>query len=152
VKTEKEIMAKAKKKTNGRAKAQPQFERFAMPFELNGARDQATHFVSRVQDGLRDAGEAFREAGEVFGSEGRKVALKLVSNAQDNVEWSFDALRDTIQAPTFAHAVKIQQNAVTELFRRSIRQIREVSEIVGESGTKTLKPISKLVASVRKAA
>ena len=142
-------MSKAKKKANGRTKAQPKVE---TAFELNNVRNQATHFVSRVQDGLRDAGDAFREAGEAFGDEGRKVALKMVDNAQDNVVWSFEALRDTLQAPTFADAVKIQQQAVTELFRRSMRQIREVSEIVGESGQKTMKPITKLVASVRRAA
>jgi len=38
---------------------------------------------------------------------------------------------------------------MTELFRRSMRQFREVSEIVGESSTKTIKPISKLVTSLR---
>ncbi len=142
-------MTKAKKKANGRSKAQPKVE---TAFDVKNVRNQATHFVSRMQDGLRDAGEAFREAGEAFGGEGRKVALKIVDNAQDNVVWSFEALRDTLQAETFADAVKIQQQAVTELFRRSMRQIREVSEIVGESGQKTMKPITKLVASVRRAA
>ncbi|MFM9862184.1 MAG: phasin family protein [Micropepsaceae bacterium] len=142
-------MAKAKKKATGRTKAQPKFETFA---DVSGMRNQATHFVSRVQDGLRDAGEAFREAGETFGDEGRKVALKLVDNAQSNVVWSFEALRDTLQAETFADAVKIQSQTVTELFRRSIRQIREVSEIVGSSGQKTMQPITKFVSSVRRAA
>jgi len=149
-------MTKAKKKANGRKKAQPKFE---MPFELDdarkqflGARKQATHFVARMQDGLRDAGDALREAGETFSHEGRKVALKLVDNTQDNVVRSFEALRDTLQAETFADAVKIQQHAVTELVRRSIRQIREVGEIVGTTGQKTMKPITKFVASVRRAA
>ena len=44
----------SKKKANGRSKAQPKFETFA---DMNGMRNQATHFVARVQDGLRDAGE-----------------------------------------------------------------------------------------------
>lgn len=140
-------MAKAKK-TNGRAKAQ----KAEVNYDLDGVRNQATHFVARVQDGLRDAGDAFREAGETFGGEGRKVALKIVANAQDNVVHSFEALRDTLQAETFAEAVRIQQHALTELVRRSIRQFREVSEIVGESSTKSLKPISKFVATVRRAA
>ncbi len=140
-------MAKAKK-TNGRAKAQ----KAEVNFDLDGVRNQATHFVARVQDGLRDAGDAFREAGETFGGEGRKVALKIVANAQDNVVHSFEALRDTLQAETFAEAVRIQQHALTELVRRSIRQFREVSEIVGESSTKSLKPISKFVATVRRGA
>ena len=46
-------MAKAKK-TNGRAKTQKADNNF----DLNGVRSQATHFVARMQDGLRDAGEA----------------------------------------------------------------------------------------------
>ena len=142
-------MAKKSKKANGRTKAQPSFETFA---DVNGVRNQATHFVARVQDGLRDAGEAFREAGASFGHQGRKVALRLVDNAQDNIVWSFEALRETLEAETFADAVKIQQHAVTELFRRSIRQIREVSEIVGEGSTKSIKPITKFVSSVRRAA
>ena len=140
-------MAKAKK-TNGRAKTQ----KAEVNFDMDGVRSQATHFVARVQDGLRDAGDAFREAGETFGGEGRKVALKIVANAQDNVVHSFEALRDTLQAETFAEAVRIQQHALTELVRRSIRQFREVSEIVGESSTKSMKPITKFVSSVRRAA
>ena len=140
-------MAKAKK-TNGRAKTQ----KAEVNFDMDGVRSQATHFVARVQDGLRDAGDAFREAGETFGGEGRKVALKIVANAQDNVVHSFEALRDTLQAETFAEAVRIQQHALTELVRRSIRQFREVSEIVGESSQKSMKPITKFVSSVRRAA
>jgi hypothetical protein len=38
---------------------------------------------------------------------------------------------------------------MTELFRRSVRQFREVSEIVGDSSTKTIRPISRFVTSLR---
>lgn len=141
-------MAKAKK-TNGKGKAQPKVE---VKFDTNGARKQVTHALARVQDGFREAGEAFREAGEAMGGESRKVALTIVNHAQDNVVYSFEALRDTLQAETFAEAVKIQQAAVTEMFRRSLRQMREVGEIVGTSGSKSLKPITKLVTSLRSAA
>lgn len=141
-------MAKAKK-SNGRAKAQAKPETF---FETNQARKQVTHLVSRVQDGFREAGDAFREAGETMGGESRKVALKLVNHAQDNVLKSFEALRDTIQAESFGEAVRIQQSAIADFWRRSMQQMREVSEIVGDSGNKTLKPITKLVSSLRDAA
>ena len=132
------------RKTNGRgkAKAEPKLE-------ANTLRAPVGKIVSRVQDGLREASDAFREAGETMGGEGRKVALTLVNHAQDNVVWSFEALRDTIQAGSFAEAVKVQQHAMTELFRRSVRQFREVSEIVGDSSTKTILPISKFVTSLR---
>jgi hypothetical protein len=142
-------MAKAKK-TNGRAKAH--HAKAEAKFDTNGARKQVTHALARVQEGFREAGEAFREAGEAMGGEGRKVALTIVNHAQDNVVYSFEALRDTLQAETLAEAVKIQQAAMTEMFRRSLRQMREVSEIVGASSTKSLKPITKFVTSLRNAA
>jgi hypothetical protein len=138
------------KKTNGRAKAHAKTAE--VKFDATGARKQVTHALARVQDGLREAGEAIREAGEAMGGESRKVALTLVNHAQDNVVYSFEALRDTLQAETFAEAVKIQQQAMTEIFRRSLRQMREVGEIVTHSGTKTLKPITKFVTSLRDAA
>lgn len=138
-------MAKAKK-ANGKGKAhhpksEPKFE--------TQTRAQAAHVLARVQDGFREAGEAFREAGETMGGESRKVALTMVNYAQDNVARSFEALRDTIQAETFAEAVKIQQHAMTDFFRRSVRQMREVTEIVGASGTKSMKPITKFVTTLR---
>lgn len=142
-------MAKAKK-ANGRAKAHTKAAE--VKFDTNGVRKQATHVIARVQEGFREAGEAFREAGETMGGETRKVALTLVNHAQDNVVYSFEALRDTLQAETFAEAVRIQQHALTEMFRRSVRQMREVGEIVTHSGTKSLKPITKLVSALRDAA
>ena len=135
-------MAKAKK-SRGHAKAETKTNGAANP------RVQVNHLVSRVQEGFREAGDAFREASETMGDEGRRVALTIVSHAQDNVLKSFETLRDTIQAETFAEAVQIQQHAMTDMFRRSLRQFREVSEIVGESGNKSLKPITKLVSTLR---
>jgi len=131
-----------KKASRSKAKAE-------MKHEAHNARTPVTQIVSRVQEGFREAGDALREAGETMGGEGRKVALTLVNHAQDNVVWSCDTLRETIQAPTLAEAVKVQQHAMSELFRRSVRQFREVSEIVGDSSTKAIRPISKFVTSLR---
>jgi hypothetical protein len=136
-------MTKTRKTTaRSRAKAEPKVE-------ATGFRAPVTQMVTRMQEGFREAGDAFREAGETMTDESRKVALTLVNHAQDNVVWSFDALRETIQAGSFAEAVKVQQQAMTELFRRSVRQLREVSEIVGDSSTKTIRPISRFVTSLR---
>ncbi len=132
------------RKTTGRSKAKAEAK-----VETTGFRAPVNQMVTRMQDGFREAGDALREAGETMTDESRKVALTLVNHAQDNVVWSFDALRDTIQAGSFAEAVKVQQQAMTELFRRSVRQFREVSEIVGDSSTKTIRPISRFVTSLR---
>jgi hypothetical protein len=134
------------RKTTGRSKAKAEPK-----VETTGFRAPVNQMVNRMQEGFREAGDALREAGETMTDESRKVALTLVNHAQDNVVWSFDALRETIQAGSFAEAVKVQQQAMTELFRRSVRQFREVSEIVGDSSTKTIRPISRLVTSLRDA-
>jgi len=132
------------RKTTGRSKAKAEAK-----VETTGFRAPVNQMVNRMQEGFREAGDALREAGETMTDESRKVALTLVNHAQDNVVWSFDALRETIQADSFAEAVKVQQQAMTELFRRSVRQFREVSEIVGDSSTKTIRPISRFVTSLR---
>jgi|GEM_PF-2098537 len=134
------------RKTTGRSKAKAEAK-----VETTGFRVPVNQMVNRMQEGFREAGDALREAGEAMSDESRKVALTLVNHAQDNVVWSFDALRETIQAGSFAEAVKVQQQAMTELFRRSVRQFREVSEIVGDSSTKTIRPISRFVTSLRDA-
>lgn len=139
-------MTKAKK-TRSRAKAHKAETKTYT--NGSGTRAQATQFVSRVQDGFREAGDALREATETMGDESRKVALTIVAHAQDNVLKSFETLRETLEAGSFAEAVKIQQRAMSDMWRRNLRQIREVSEIVGESGNKSLKPITKLVTSLR---
>ena len=135
------------RKTTGRSKAKT--EKTEAKVETNGFRAPVNQMVTRMQEGFREAGDALREAGEAMTDESRKVALTLVNHAQDNVVWSFDALRETIQVGSFAEAVKVQQQAMTELFRRSVRQFREVSEIVGDSSTKTIRPISRFVTSLR---
>jgi hypothetical protein len=132
------------RKTTARSRAKTEAK-----VEATGFRAPVTQMVTRMQEGFREAGDALREAGETMTDESRKVALTLVNHAQDNVVWSFDALRETIQAGSFAEAVKVQQQAMTELFRRSVRQLREVSEIVGDSSTKTIRPISRFVTSLR---
>jgi hypothetical protein len=132
------------RKTTSRSKAKAEAK-----VETTGFRAPVNQMVTRMQEGFREAGDALREAGETMTDESRKVALTLVNHAQDNVVWSFDALRETIQAGSFAEAVKVQQQAMTELFRRSVRQFREVSEIVGDSSTKTIRPISRFVTSLR---
>jgi hypothetical protein len=132
------------RKTTGRSKAKAEAK-----VETTGFRAPVNQMVNRMQEGFREAGDALREAGETMTDESRKVALTLVNHAQDNVVWSFDALRETIQADSFAEAVKVQQQAMTELFRRSVRQFREVSEIVGDSSTRTIRPISRFVTSLR---
>ena len=135
------------RKTTGRSKAKT--EKTEAKVETNGFRAPVNQMGTRMQEGFREAGDALREAGEAMTDESRKVALTRVNHAQDNVVWSFDALRETIQAGSFAEAVKVQQQAMTELFRRSVRQFREVSEIVGDSSTKTIRPISRFVTSLR---
>lgn len=106
---------------------------------------------ARVQDSFRDAGEALREAGGLAGDQSRKIALKVISNAEENMTQGFETLRAVLEAENFQDALKIQQEALRETFERNLKQIREVTEMLTMGGQSAFKPLGKFVASFRDA-
>jgi hypothetical protein len=126
---------KAKAKVNGTAKT-------------TTAAD-TTKIFSRVQDSFRDAGEALREAGGLAGDQSRKIALKVIANAEENMTQGFETLRAVFEADNFGEALKIQQEALRETFERNLKQIREVTEMLTAGSQTALKPFGKLVATFR---
>ena len=106
---------------------------------------------SRVQDSFRDAGEAFRQAGGLAGDQSRKIALKVIANAEENLTQGFETLRAVLEADNFGEALKIQQEALRDTFERNLKQIREVTEMLTAGGQTAFKPISHFVGSFRDA-
>ena len=58
--------------------------------KTNGAAKTATTIAdtklfSRVQHSFRDAGDALREVGGLAGNQSRKIALKVIANAEENM-------------------------------------------------------------------
>lgn len=104
---------------------------------------------ARVQDSFRDAGEAFRQAGGLAGDQSRKIALKVIANAEENLSHSFEMLRAVLEADNFGEALKIQQEALRDTFERNLKQIREVTEMLTSGGQSAFKPLGKLVANFR---
>ena len=104
---------------------------------------------SRVQHSLRDAGTALRQVGGLAGDQSRKIALKVIANAEENMTQGFETLRAVLEADNFQAAMKIQQEALRETFERNLKQIREVTEMLTSSGQTAFKPLGKLVASFR---
>ena len=79
----------------------------------------------------------------------RKIALKVIANAEENMTQGFETLRAVLEADDFQSALKIQQAALRETFERNLKQIREVTEMLTSSGQTAFKPLGKLVASFR---
>lgn len=104
---------------------------------------------ARVQDSFRDAGEALREAGGLAGDQSRKIAMKVIANAEENMTQGFDTLRAVLEADNFAEALRIQQEALRETFERNLKQIREVTEMLTMGGQTAFKPLGKFVANFR---
>jgi len=104
---------------------------------------------SRVQHSLRDARTALRQAGGLAGDQSRKIALKVIANAEENMTQGFETLRAVLEADNFGEALKIQQEAMRETFERNLKQIREVTELLTEGGQTALKPLGKFVANLR---
>ena len=83
------------------------------------------------------------------GDQSRKIALKVIANAEENMTQGFETLRAVLEADNFQSAMKIQQEALRETFERNLKQIREVTEMLTSSGQTAFKPLGKLVASFR---
>jgi len=122
--------------------------------KTNGAAKTATTIAdtklfSRVQHSFRDAGDALREVGGLAGNQSRKIALKVIANAEENMTQGFETLRAVLEADNFGEALKIQQGALRETFERNLKQIREVTEMLTQGGQTALKPFGKFVANLR---
>ena len=102
--TKKTRRTKTKAKVNGATKTGPATAANAKIF-------------ARVQDSFRDAGEALRQAGGLAGDQSRKIALKVIANAEENMTQGFDTLRAVFEADNFAEALKIQQEALRVIVR-----------------------------------
>jgi hypothetical protein len=132
--------ARSKKaKVNGTAKA------------TAGAAETNAKMFARVSDSFRDAGEALREAGGLAGDQSRKIALKVIANAEENMTQGFETLRAVLEADNFQDALKIQQEALRETFERNLKQIREVTEMLTSGSQTAFKPITTFVGSFRDA-
>jgi hypothetical protein len=133
-----------------RAKAKTKATK-AMKIEntAKAATDANAKIFARVQDSFRDAGEALREAGGLAGDQSRKIALKVIANAEENLTQGFDTLRAVLEADNFAEAMRIQQEALRETFERNLKQIREVTEMLTAGSQTALKPLGKFVANFR---
>lgn len=127
----------AKAKVNGTAKT------------TTTATETNAKIFARVQDTFRETGEAFREVGGLAGDHSRKIAMKVISNAEENMTQGFETLRAVLEADNFQEALKIQQEALRETFERNLKQIREVTEMLTAGGQTAFKPLGKLVASFR---
>ena len=137
-------MTTAKKARSKKAKVNGTAKTTAAP-EVNAK------IFARVQDSFRDAGEALREAGGLAGDQSRKIALKVIANAEENMTQGFETLRAVFEAENFGEALKIQQEALRETFERNLKQIREVTEMLTAGGQTAFKPISHFVGSFRDA-
>ena len=113
------------------------------------AADTNAKMFSRVQYSFRDAGAALRQVGGLAGNQSRKIALKVIANAEENMTQGFETLRAVLEADNFGDALKIQQEALRETFERNLKQIREVTEMLTEGGQTALKPLGKFVANLR---
>ena len=85
------------------------------------------------------------------GDHSRKIALKVISNAEENMTQGFETLRAVLEADNFQDALKIQQEALRETFERNLKQIREVTEMLTAGSQTAFKPISSFVGSFRDA-
>ncbi len=88
----------------------------------NGSNDQG--MFGKMQDGFKEAGERMTE-------QQKEILLKLVENAEENVNEGFETLRSVIESENMADAIKLQNEAVSRSVKRNIEHMREMGQLIG---------------------
>ena len=112
-----------------------------MADDSNQAGSSAQPFADQFSDQARRAGEAIRTSGEKVAQTGSTIGLKMLEQAEANVQQAFAAMRAAAQAKDPAEVMKIQNEFLREAGNRSMSQAREIGDLIVQFGRDAVIPL-----------
>ncbi len=85
-------------------------------------------------DAMQDAGERMRAAGSQMADQGSQFSLRILSQAEENTQEAFRAMRAAAQANDVNEVMRIQSDYLRAQGERSMAQVREVGELIAQFG------------------
>lgn len=99
-------------------------------------------FTERVVEPAKRAGEAVRAAGQKWAEGNAAVNLKMIDQAELNVQAAFSAMRKAASAKDLSEVMRIQADFLQEQAARSAEQSREVGEMIARVGREAVAPLT----------
>lgn len=111
--------------------------------------DAVEPILARIQAGFKEAGVALAESGNIMGDKRREILMTLISNAQENTDATFEALREVMEAETVTDSLRIQRDALREGIERNVSQVRDVASLTASSSRESMEPVADYITTLR---
>jgi len=95
----------------------------------------------RVIDPARRAGEAMRTSGKKLAEGNAEIGLKMLDQAEQNVQQAFAAMRAAAKAKDLSEVMKIQAEFLRGQSERSMEQAKEIGELIAHVGREAVSPL-----------
>lgn len=95
----------------------------------------------RVIDPAKRAGEAMRTSGKKLAEGNAEIGLKMLDQAEQNVQQAFAAMRAAAKAKDLSEVMKIQAEFLRAQSERSMEQAKEIGELIAHVGREAVNPL-----------
>jgi hypothetical protein len=95
----------------------------------------------RVIDPAKRAGEAMRVSSKKLAEGNAEIGLKMLDQAEQNVQQAFAAMRAAAKAKDLSEVMKIQAEFLREQSERSMEQAKEIGELIAHVGREAVTPL-----------
>jgi phasin family protein len=95
----------------------------------------------RVIDPAKRAGEAMRASSRKLAEGNAEIGLKMLDQAEQNVQQAFAAMRAAAKAKDLSEVMKIQAEFLREQGERSMEQAKEIGEMIAHVGREAVTPL-----------
>lgn len=146
-------MATKKTTTKKTATKKPAAKPATENVEATEATEAAVETImARIQAGFKEAGVALNESGGIMDETRREIIMTLITNAQENTDATFNALRDVMEAESLTDSLRIQRDALREGIERNVAQVRGIASLTATGGRESMEPVADYLSSLRERA
>lgn len=123
-------------------KSEPKSETRSAADRLRESAEKARDTLSEsVVEPVKRAGEAMRASSKKLVEGNAEIGLKMLDQAERNVQQAFAAMRSAAKAKDISEVMKVQAEFVREQGQRSLEQAREIGEMIVKVGTDAVTPL-----------
>ena len=134
--------AAAKPRTRAKAAPSPKPEpRSPESLPLVSGKKPAEGLGERVAGAAKRVGESLRASGQTFAEGNAEIGLKMIDQAEQNVQQAFAAMRAAAKAKDISEVMKIHADFVRDQGERSMAQARQIGELIVQVGRDSVTPL-----------
>jgi len=95
----------------------------------------------RVADTAKRVGKSLRASSQTWAEGNAEIGLKMIDQAEQNVQQAFAAMRAAAKAKDISEVMKIHADFVRDQGERSMAQARQIGELIVQVGRDSVTPL-----------